>query len=568
MSDATTLDAGLAGDDPAQRVRAYLVVREGGRAQVIDLDDGAEVTFGRSAEATVRVDDSKASREHARFVRRRGAIELRDLGSRNGTRLNGETVRGATRTVRSGDLVQIGAAEIVVAESAGVAGGGARLDAELQRVLRGGGRAAILRLSLSTTELSKLSGALGSATLVERQANGDYACLLEDASAAAKLASAIAAVAPRALVATLHAPDDGTTAAALWQQHDANSVAAKSTSKSGSAKSGAAKLSAAKSLAAKSSASGAPAGLVVGDPAMAKVFQLARKVAAAPTTVLILGETGVGKEVVAEQVHRQSPRASGPFVRLNCGSLPETLLESELFGHEKGAFTGADRRKLGYVEAAHGGTLFLDEVGELSAAMQTRLLRVLEDRKFMRVGGREEISSDLRVLAATNRNLEDEVAAGRFRQDLFFRLSAFVIRIPPLRERTVELELLADLFARQLARRMNSAPPRITPAAMEILRRHRWPGNVRELRNAMEHALVVVEGGVLDVEDLPESVRAGAQAAPPALGGAMREQIAELERRNIEEALEAEGGNQTRAAKRLGISRRALQYKLEKIRKG
>jgi len=188
---------------------------------------------------------------------------------------------------------------------------------------------------------------------------------------------------------------------------------------------------------------------------MAQAFERVRRVAATETTVLLLGETGVGKEVVAEQIHRQSPRANGPLVRLNCGSLPESILESELFGHERGAFTGADKRKPGYLETAGGGTLFLDEVGELGPSAQTRLLRVLEERKLMRVGGREEIATDVRFVAATNRDLEGDVRTGRFRRDLYFRLSAFIIRLPPLRERPSEIDLFAELFARQFARRMN-----------------------------------------------------------------------------------------------------------------
>jgi transcriptional regulator with PAS, ATPase and Fis domain len=276
-----------------------------------------------------------------------------------------------------------------------------------------------------------------------------------------------------------------------------------------------------------------------------------------------MGETGVGKEVVAEQIHRQGPRAAGPFIRLNCGAVPETLLESELFGHERGAFTGADRRKAGYVEAAAGGTLFLDEVGELGSSMQIRLLRVLEDRRFMRVGGREEISVDVRIIAATNRDLEAEVERGRFRQDLYFRLSAFVVRVPPLRERPVEIELLAALFARQLAKRMNVAAPPLSPEALAALRRYHWPGNVRELRNAIEHAVVLAEGGSVGLEHLPDSVRKPGSQAGAATG--MRSQIADMERKAITEALDAEDGNQTRAARRLGISRRALLYKLERL---
>jgi DNA-binding NtrC family response regulator len=300
---------------------------------------------------------------------------------------------------------------------------------------------------------------------------------------------------------------------------------------------------------------------------MARVFELVRKVAPTPTTVLVLGETGVGKEIIAEQIHAQSPRANKPFVRLNCGSLPETLLESELFGHERGAFTGADRRKEGYIEAASGGTLFLDEIGELALPMQTRLLRVLENGRFMRVGGREEVAADLRIIAATNRDLETEGKTGRFRADLYFRLSAFVIRVPPLRERPAEIDLLAELFARQFARRMNLAPPVLDSQAIQRLRQHTWPGNVRELRNAMEYAVLLAEKGQLTAEHLPESLRpADPSAAAPHVGSAsgVRAQVAEVEERAIRAALDAEDGNQTRAARRLGLSRRALIYKMEK----
>ena len=265
---------------------------------------------------------------------------------------------------------------------------------------------------------------------------------------------------------------------------------------------------------------------------------------------------------MAEQIHRQSPRAQKPFVRLNCGSLPETLLESELFGHEKGSFTGADQRKMGYLEAADGGTLFLDEIGELATPMQTKLLRVLENQRFMRVGGREEIAVDVRIIAATNRDLEAEVKAGRFREDLFFRLTAFVVTVPPLRELPIEVGLLAELFTRQFAQRNGVAPPPLRPDAAAALARDRWPGTVRELRTAIERAIVLADGREIGLPDLPEPIRRPAAAAPPV--GAIREQIADLEQRRIEEALAAEGGNQTRAAKRLGLSRRTLIYKLEK----
>jgi transcriptional regulator with PAS, ATPase and Fis domain len=406
---------------------------------VIDVDDGAEIVVGRSSAATIQIDDPKVSREHARIVRRDGALQLVDLGSRNGTRVNGKTARGQSVPLSSGDIIRFGQAEILIAETAG------------QR---------------------------------ER-------------------------------------PDPAAAAVEL-------------------------------------------PGVVVSDPAMAQAFDRARRVAQAETTVRLLGETGVGKEVIAEQIHRQSPRAQGPLVRLNCGALPESILESELFGHERGAFTGADKRKAGYLETANGGTLFLDEIGELGASMQTRLLRVLEDRKFMRVGGREEITSDLRVIAATNRELERDVKAGRFRQDLYFRLAAFIIRLPPLRERPSEIDLFAELFARQFAKRMNRPRFRLSADAMATLRAYDWPGNVRELRNAIEHAVVLADDGVVTARHLPDSVRAGPSGVATAATGGMRGQVAETERRAIEEAMQAEDGNQTRAARRLGISRRALLYKLEK----
>jgi transcriptional regulator with PAS, ATPase and Fis domain len=306
-------------------------------------------------------------------------------------------------------------------------------------------------------------------------------------------------------------------------------------------------------------------GIIVADAAMVQVFQLARKLAAVQTTVLILGETGVGKEVVAEQIHRWSTRAQGPFVRLNCASLPETLLESELFGHERGAFTGADRRKIGYLEAAQGGTLFLDEIGELPLAVQVKLLNVLENREVRRLGGTQEHPIDVRVISATHRDLQGEVAEGRFREDLYYRLSAFTLNIPPLRERHAEVALLGEMFARESARRAGKPASVLEPSAVAAMVRHPWPGNVRELKNAMEHAVVLADRGRIGAEHLPESVRRREAPLPSSpAAGTVKDKLADLERRSIEEALGAENGNQTRAARRLGMSRRALIYKIEK----
>ena len=402
MSDATTIDATqLETAGPEHPARAYLVVREGERSQVIDLEEGDEIVVGRSSAVTVRLDDAKASREHARIWRRGGILCLADLGSRNGTRLNQEVLRGGERPLRPGDVVQIGAAQLLVAEGAGGSGPrGGRLDAELERVraATAGGVATLVKVRAGGEELARMAGVLAGAAVVEAQGEGDYACLF-GGDAGARIAE-LRRLAPAATISSAQAPADGVTAAALWSKAERG---------------------------AESSVRERPVppnlpGVVVADEAMVRVFELVRKVAAAPTTVLILGETGVGKEVVAEQIHRQSPRAKGPFVRLNCGSLPETLLESELFGHEKGAFTGAEQRKIGYLEAADGGTLFLDEIGELLPPMQAKLLRVLENRRVMRVGGREEIAVDVRIIAATNRDLASEVKAGRFREDLYFRI--------------------------------------------------------------------------------------------------------------------------------------------------
>ncbi|HLU66137.1 MAG TPA: sigma-54 dependent transcriptional regulator, partial [Kofleriaceae bacterium] len=309
------------------------------------------------------------------------------------------------------------------------------------------------------------------------------------------------------------------------------------------------------------------------DPRSRQTLQLARRVASAPTTVLLLGETGTGKEVIAELIHRSSPRAGRPFVRLDCASVPPTLLESELFGHERGAFTGADRRKLGYFEAAGGGTILLDEIGELPAPLQAKLLTALERRVVTRLGSTDEIPIDVRVIAATHRDLQEEVAQGRFREDLYYRLAVFTLFVPPLRDRPGDVMPLAIRFARQFATELGQPVPGFTHPARAALEAYDWPGNVRELRNAIERAVVLTPGGIIDLPALPEAVQVRASdparsepaASPPVeLDGRVPAQLQEMERRAIVAALEACGGNQTQAARRLGISRRSLIYKMER----
>jgi DNA-binding NtrC family response regulator len=320
--------------------------------------------------------------------------------------------------------------------------------------------------------------------------------------------------------------------------------------------------------AAAMSESVSPGTHVIADAAMAQVYELCRRVAATPLSVLVSGETGAGKENVAEAIHRFGPRADRPFVRLHIASLPETLLESELFGHEKGAFTGATKRRIGYFESAAGGTLFLDEIGELPMSTQAKLLRTLETRKIVRIGSTEEVDVDVRIVAATNRDLTAEVKAGRFREDLYFRLTAFRIEVPPLRARPVEIPLLASMFAREMAQRMGAPAPRLRPEVLALLVAYRWPGNVRELKHSIEAAYVLAAPGDIEAQHLPADVRkvvpVPSPVSPAADSGDLPAAISETERRAILAALTACGGNQTRAAVQLGISRRTLIYKMSK----
>ncbi|MRG92361.1 sigma 54-interacting transcriptional regulator [Polyangium spumosum] len=324
---------------------------------------------------------------------------------------------------------------------------------------------------------------------------------------------------------------------------------------------------------------------VVHDSAMRKLYELVDLVAQSAISVLLLGETGVGKEVMAEAIHRRSTRARGPLVCLNCAAIHESLLESELFGHEAGAFTGATRAKPGLFEVAAGGTVFLDEVGELPVSVQVKLLRVLEERKVLRVGGLQKKPIDVRFVSATNRDLEDEVARGAFRQDLYFRLNGVTIEIPPLRERTSEIEPIARSFIARSAVQMNMrAEPRLSEAALEALRGHAWPGNIRELRNVIERAVVLSAGGTILPDHLGLGGRGpsgGRKSSPelvtippppprvsspsdvePAIAP-LRVPVGADERRRIVEALEYCGGNQSKAAEMLGISRRTLLTRLD-----
>ena len=303
---------------------------------------------------------------------------------------------------------------------------------------------------------------------------------------------------------------------------------------------------------------------IVGEsPAMREVFDIVRQVAPARTTVLILGESGTGKELIAKAIHQLSPRAQGPMVTVHCAALAPTLLESELFGHEKGAFTGAHERRIGRFEQAQGGTLFLDEIGEIDATVQVKLLRLLGERTFERVGSNKTLTADVRLITATNKSLEEQIKLGKFREDLFFRLAVVPITLPPLRERTGDIPLLAKAFLKEFAAENNKNVNDFTPEALEALMNYAWPGNVRELRTAIEHAVVLTRGEKIGLRDLPPAMRgSGFGAVPGRLPAQSDLTVAQAEKQLIVRALKECGGNRTKAARKLGMSRRTLHRKL------
>jgi two-component system, NtrC family, response regulator AtoC len=526
------------------RDHVFLVLRSDEGRRVVELLDDQDLVVGRGEDCDVVVSEAKVSRRHFIVKRHGNLLALEDLGSTNGTKLNGMAIRSTERRLVGGDVIRVGRTTMTVAAAAGSgvldSPATSRLELELGRLAAAGSTATLLRIDLppdvDSASLDKVAATLNRVALVEPREEGQYAALLEGDHEA--VAQAVKEIVPGAEITVARYPLDGESIATLLKaaaraQSDEDVVLEH--------------------------------GVCVADPGMVKVFRVARRLARTDTTVLVLGETGVGKEVLAEQIHRYSGRADKPYVRLNCASLPETLLSSELFGHERGAFTGADRRKTGYFEAADGGTLLLDEIGELSLGMQVKLLRVLESRTVLRLGGTAEIPVNVRVICATHRDLQKEVEAGRFREDLYYRVSAFTLQVPPLRDRPTEIGLLAEMFVRQHGERMGAKPPLLSDAVVGVLQSHRWPGNVRELRNAVEHALVMCDGDTILPEHLPEALRTPESEPRDSSGqGTVRDKLAQIERASILKALADEGGNQTRAAKRLGMSRRALIYKMGK----
>ncbi|HUQ04809.1 MAG TPA: sigma 54-interacting transcriptional regulator [Kofleriaceae bacterium] len=571
--DAADLTRALRGDGPARFFLA-LAGEPGVGSRLVDVVSGHEITFGRSRGATVSVDNDQVSRLHTRVKREGDVITVEDLGSRNGTRVNGVKISGVTE-LSPGDELAIGPITAVLGRSSRlrrdqrVADAEVfeeRLAAELDRAVRYHRPVAVAmaRVEGGDDMVDKVAAAMRRMDVVAEFGGDELALLMperardEAVRELSRIALDVAALSGTATFGVAVAPGDGTTVDQVISEARAALRGAK----------------AGQVAASPPTPSEEASDALVIDPAMKRLYEMLHRIAATPMTVLVYGETGVGKELVAETVHRRSSRRDAPLVKLNCASLPENLLESELFGHERGAFTGAERRKLGFFEAATGGTLFLDEIGEMPSSLQAKLLRVLERKVVTRVGGTAEIPVDVRVIAATNRDLETEVRDGRFREDLYFRIAGFTVVVPPLRDRTEEIVPLAERFAARFAAELGRPAPTIAADARAALQSHDWPGNVRELKNAIDRALVLATGGEITATDLPDKVvdarrraaggAAAAAAATAAGAPSVRDQLADVERAAIVAALDACGGNQTHAAKQLGLSRRALIYKMER----
>ena len=298
---------------------------------------------------------------------------------------------------------------------------------------------------------------------------------------------------------------------------------------------------------------------------MQSVFAMIERVADSNITVLILGETGTGKELVSREIHEHSHRLKGRLVQVNCAAIPETLLESELFGHEKGAFTGALYTRRGRFEEAHGGTIFLDEIGELSLAAQAKLLRVIQEKQVQPLGSSRVINVDVRIIAASNRNLEQNLSLGQFRSDLFYRLNVFPIYLPPLRERDEDIQILADYFVVKYSRELNKPIKKISSAVYDAFRLYPWPGNVRELENCIERAILLAQGETIEKEQLPPSLQSLISGEFKKSFIGLSSVVESQERKMIVSALQETNGNQTKAARLLGTTKRVIQYKIKKL---
>ena len=549
-------------DEATAAERRHLLVFSGSSSRMVPLPVSGALVIGRSETADVRIDHGAVSRRHARLVLDGEAVSIFDLGSHNGTYVNKVKIAGR-RLLQPNDVITIQDTTLVFHATSTAAPSPAmlemtalrqRIEDELERTVQCErlfsllcfvGPAVADRAAAQRAVVAQLRRVDG----VAWSSEGALYVLLPEAGVeqAVAVATRIQSRLERGALRIGHVtcPDDG---------YDSDALIARARDAPMAARSG--KI-AGLEHAAKPLNIGAQR-VIVADPIVQRLYALIERLAPVGLPVLVTGETGSGKDLVATAIHARSPRANKQLVSLNCAALHESLVESELFGHEKGAFSGAIASRAGVIEAASGSTLFLDEIGELAPRIQAKLLRVLESHRVTRVGDVRERDVDDRFVAATNRDLEADVAAGRFRRDLFFRLSAATLHLPPLRQRPRELPLLATAFLDEACHRNGRGAMRIAEDAMAVLLAHSWPGNVRELKNLMQYVAAALSGDVLRADHLGE--RLGRLRAEPEPRPAPREpttlpqfrpladELRELEITRIREAIEATGGNQTRAA--------------------
>ena len=564
--------------DPPEPSRASeLLCIAGDRSFTVRLPESGDLVLGRGSECGLVVDDPLVSRAHAQLLVVPDGLRLADLGSRHGTVLNGEPLT-EPRLVRSGDVIGVGGTLLVVRRSPPARANPVTEQGSLVRRLG----EELARAAEYERELSVVivRGRGGSDAIAQRARVIDtvapigsrHVAVLApelDRDEAAAWARQLLAHDDQLAIGIATAPYDSIDADALLGAARAACDAA-AVGAIGHARDGGETITA------------GPQTILVVEPAMARLYELARRLARSTIPILIQGETGVGKELAAAAVHAASPRATGPFISVNCAAIPETLAESELFGYVRGAFSGAVANKAGYFEAATGGTLFLDEIGELSPATQARLLRVLENGELIRVGETTPRTVDIRIVAATNRDLQREVDAGRFRQDLYFRLGAARLEIPALRERPRDLARLVERVLTDACGRLGRAPLALSIGAALALFRHDWPGNVRELRHVLEYGAAAAHDAATELElwHLPPALAAAARhkrdrqpaervattAATAAPSGfrPIADEVRELERARMIAALRASSGMQNRAAELIEMPLRTFVTKLKR----
>ncbi|HET9484323.1 MAG TPA: sigma 54-interacting transcriptional regulator [Xanthomonadales bacterium] len=558
-----------------------LVVLRHGAIQEHTLPRQGDVLIGRDDDSGVPIAHRSISRRHATLRVNSDEVTVSDLGSRNGTFVGGQRIGTEPRAVREGETIVFGevACHLMVARRSEfrsdvrVSGEDfdRRVTYEGERALRYDGSVSVLSVMFDAGPDSTLEQGLRAVAgnirdldfyCVRRSEHVDVMLVeteRDDAhEVAERIARAIEGIQHRARIGVATFPGDAPSPALLTA---ASTLAARSSDGPGVFHA----HDAVRVLRFDDRE------VIIADPVMHRVFGLIERVASTGLSVLFSGETGVGKEVAAHALHALGPRKHHRIVEINCAALPENLLESELFGHERGAFSGATATKSGLFEEAHGGTIFLDEIGEMSPTLQAKLLRVLETKRIRRVGGLDDRKVDVRVVSATHRDLHRAVDSGEFRQDLLYRLEGMRIEIPPLRARRHEIAILAARFVAEACRGAGREPIAIAPAAMAVLESYAWPGNIRELRHALASAAVLAEGNEVTVADLPAAIRGDAGSPrrratePPLDDMPLDEAVRHYERKRIERALEQCGGNQTQAARLLGIPRKTLVSKLKAL---